>query len=86
MTADLRHLDTFQYHARFGEAGSERELCWVWVGLSDDPVGPNPHEIADCRWITPDALDREVAARPQDFTPWFLLEWPRVRDELRSSG
>lgn len=83
MTADLRHLFTFQYHARFGEAGSERELCWVWAGLSDDAVSPNPHEIADCRWITPELLDREMAARPQDFTPWFLLEWPVVRERYR---
>jgi isopentenyl-diphosphate delta-isomerase len=86
MTADLRHLYTFSYHARFGETGSERELCWVWFGLSDDAVSPNPHEIADCRWVTPEELDLEIAERPGDFTPWFVLEWPRVRDELRSRG
>lgn len=82
MTADLRHLFTFSYHARFGDIGSERELCWVWIGRSDDAVRPNLHEIADCRWIAPDALDREIAERPGDFTPWFLLEWPRVKDGL----
>ena len=82
MTGDLHHLYTFQYHARFGDAGSERELCWVWIGSSDDVPRPNPHEISDCRWIAPEELDREIAARPDDLTPWFLMEWPRVREGL----
>jgi isopentenyl-diphosphate delta-isomerase len=86
MAADLRHLYTFSYHARFGDAGSEREVCWVWVGTSDDVPLPNPHEVAEVRWIAPDELDREIAERPVDFSPWFLMEWPRVRDELRSRG
>ncbi|PWB77099.1 MAG: isopentenyl-diphosphate delta-isomerase [Holophagae bacterium] len=80
MTADLRHLYTFSYHARYGDAGSEREVCWVWAGVSDDTPRPNPHEISGCRWITPDELDRETVERPEDFTPWFLMEWPRVRE------
>ena len=83
MTADLHHLYTFSYHARYGDAGSEREVCWVWVGISDDTSRPNPHEISDCRWITPEELDRETAERPEDFTPWFLMEWPVVRERDR---
>ncbi|HQP43307.1 MAG TPA: isopentenyl-diphosphate Delta-isomerase [Thermoanaerobaculales bacterium] len=80
MTSDLHHVFTFTYHARFGEAGSEREVCWVWAGASDDVPRPNPHEIAEIRWVAPDHLDREMAERPHDFTPWFLMEWERVRE------
>jgi len=80
MTGDLHHIYTFQYHSRFGDAGSEREVCWVWVGVSDDAASPNPDEVSGLRWIAPDRLDEEMAARPQDFTPWFLMEWPRVRE------
>jgi isopentenyl-diphosphate delta-isomerase len=83
MTADLHHLYSFSYHARFGDAGSEREVCWVWAGISDDAPRPNPHEISGCRWITPEELDRETVERPEDFTPWFLMEWPRVRGRWR---
>jgi len=86
MAADLRHLYTFSYHARFGDAGSEHEVCWVWIGSSDDLPRPNPEEVAELRWIAPEELDREIAERPEGFTPWFLLEWLRVREELRSRG
>ena len=81
----LHHLFTFRYHARFGDAGSEREVCSVWVGLHDGPVAPNPHEIDAWRWIAPEALDAEIAEDPGRFTPWFLEEWPRVRAAYRTS-
>jgi isopentenyl-diphosphate delta-isomerase len=80
MTCELRHLFTFSYHATFGDLGSEREVCWVFAGISDDPPRPNATEIADIRWISPEDLDREFATRPEVFTPWFAEEWPRVRD------
>ena len=82
MTADLHHLYTFSYHARYGDAGSEHEVCWVWIGSSDELPRPNPEEVAELRWIAPEELDREIAQRPEGFTPWFLLEWQRVREGL----
>lgn len=78
------YLFKFQYHAHFESQGkrlgSERELCSVYAGLSDDPVRANATEVKDCRFVAPEALDRELAEHPERFTPWFKLEWPRVRD------
>jgi len=54
-------------------------VCWVYVGRSSDMPQPNDHEIVDIRWITPDDLDREFETQPEIFTPWFAMEWPRVR-------
>jgi len=79
MDADLNHLFTFQYRARYLDLGSEHELCWVFAGRSDQSPHPNSTEIADVRWVTADALASELEVRPEVFTPWFVLEWPRVR-------
>jgi isopentenyl-diphosphate delta-isomerase len=79
MSAELDHLFTFQYRARYLDLGSEHELCWVFAGRSEQPPQPNSTEIADVRWVTADALARELEDRPELFTPWFILEWPRVR-------
>ena len=84
MRSRMKYLFKFQYHAPFGEAGSERELCWVFAGVSDDDVRPNVREIADWRWISADGLDREMREQGGAFTPWFRLEWPRVR-QLRNA-
>ncbi|MEM1412629.1 MAG: isopentenyl-diphosphate Delta-isomerase [Pseudomonadota bacterium] len=78
----LSYLYKFLYHACYGDAGSEYELCSVFVGTSDDPVRANTTEISACRYITPAALDAELEAHPERFTPWFKLEWPRVKHQL----
>jgi isopentenyl-diphosphate delta-isomerase len=82
--AELRYLYKFMYHARFGQAGSERELCSVFVGRSDDAVVANGTEVNACRWMTPGALDADLERNPGRYTPWFKLEWPRVRDRAPS--
>jgi isopentenyl-diphosphate delta-isomerase len=74
----------FEYHARYGDAGSERELCWVYVAhAAPDPV-VNTAEIAGWRWIAPAELDRQLASESL-FTPWFQLEWQRLRTDYPSA-
>lgn len=75
----LNFLYQFIYHARYGTAGSEHELCHVFVGTSAAQPRINRSEIEALRWCTPDALDEEMARQPDAFTPWFQLEWQRVR-------
>jgi len=78
----LEYLYKFQYHAGYGDAGSETELCWVYVGTSDAPVRVNDTEIAAWRYVKPEALDREIAESPGHFTPWLKMEWQRLRGEF----
>ncbi|ROO29715.1 isopentenyl-diphosphate delta-isomerase [Salinisphaera orenii MK-B5] len=77
--ARLSFLYRFEYHARFGEAGSEHEMCSVYAARSDAPVSVNPNEISACRPVAPDTLDAELAAHPERYTPWLKMEWPRIR-------
>jgi isopentenyl-diphosphate delta-isomerase len=79
MTANLDYLFKFQYHAPFRDLGSEHELCWVFAGTSSVEPRPNANEIADIRWVTPKELDDEFANEPESLTPWFAMEWPRVK-------
>ncbi|WP_290649075.1 isopentenyl-diphosphate Delta-isomerase [Aquisalimonas sp.] len=78
----LEYLYKFQYHARFGEAGSEHELCWVFLSRTDDTPRPNPHEIENWQWCAPDALDRALDETPETITPWCRAEWRRLREEF----
>jgi isopentenyl-diphosphate delta-isomerase len=81
-TCPLDFVYKFQYHAEFGDAGSETELCWVYVGTSVAPVQVNDTEITAWRYVKPEVLDREIAATPEHFTPWLKLEWQRLRGEF----
>ena len=77
----LSYLYKFQYHATFEGRGSENELCYVYIGHYDGEVAVNPNEIAAWRWVSPEELESEMTAHPERFTPWFKMEWERIRGE-----
>ncbi len=81
LEAPLSFLYKFVYQARFSAAGSEHELCHVYAGRTQGPVVVNPDEVAAWRFVAPVALDRELASEPERFTPWFKMEWQRIRTE-----
>jgi len=69
----------FRYQAQFDESGAEHELCSVYVGRIDSTPSPNPMEVSDWQWISPEALDHKIEAEPNTLTPWFKLEWQVLR-------
>lgn len=77
----LRFLFKFQYQAQFDADGAEHELCWVYAGRSDEVPQVNANEITATRWISQCAMDTEISKFPGRFTPWFKLEWARIRCE-----
>lgn len=85
MACELRYLFKFQYHAHYQELGAEHELCWVYVGQTDAPVRANASEVAAWRFVTPVALDAEMRAEPEHFTPWLKLEWQRLRRDFNAA-
>ncbi|MFN2165586.1 MAG: isopentenyl-diphosphate Delta-isomerase, partial [Anaerolineae bacterium] len=82
LRAPLRFVYKFEYQARFGDQGTEHELCWVYVGQTTEQPVINTTEIDEWRWIAPEALDAELAAGEDTFTPWFQMEWQRLRSDL----
>ena len=79
ITAELEHVYHFCYQAEYSEAGSENELCHVFLGTVVGDVRPNASEIEAVRFITADDLDCELSEYPQRFTPWFIKEWQTLR-------
>ena len=80
VAARLTFLYRFEYQARFGDAGSEHELCSVYVARSKASVAVNPNEISATRHVAPATLDAELVDHPERYTPWLKIEWPRIRE------
>ena len=80
--ASLEFLYKFRYHAKFGDLGSERELCHVFLGRLRGAVQPNSEEIADVRYISAADLTRELAQNGERYTPWLKLEWQALTREF----
>jgi isopentenyl-diphosphate Delta-isomerase len=82
----LQFLFKFQYQAQFDATGAENELCSVFVGRCREPIAANSDEICEWRWISPEKLNKEIAAQgARTFTPWFMLEWARIWRDHRQA-
>ncbi len=79
----LEHVYQFCYTADFGEAGSENELCHVYLGKVDGEPQPNDSEISCVRFIASDRLEQEFSDSSQRFTPWFRQEWRELNSNYR---
>lgn len=75
----VKFLFKLCYQARFDEHGSENELCAVYAGRTCGPIRPNGREIAEWKFIGLAKLDADIALHPHRYTPWFLMEWERIR-------
>jgi isopentenyl-diphosphate delta-isomerase len=79
LSCTLNFLFKFRYQARYDEASSEHELCSVFHGRSDTRARPNGAEIAGLRWVSLQDLQGEIDSAAELYTPWFKLEWERIR-------
>ena len=73
--AELEFVYQFCYDADFGDAGSEKELCHVFLGRAGEGIQPNDSEISAVRYVSANELALEFARQPDSFTPWFKQEW-----------
>lgn len=79
--ASLEFVYKFVYEADYGDAGSENELCYVFLGRIAGDVRPNGHEIDEIRFVSAREIDEELSMTPDSFTPWFRLEWRTLGGE-----
>lgn len=78
----LEFIYKFEYQVRFGNLGSENELCWVYLGRIEREATANDAEVAALRYADTKTLQAEIASNPDDFTPWFKMEWQRLNEEF----
>ena len=74
----LNFLFKFQYQERFGNVGSENELCHVFIGACNNIPNIDPDEIDDWKYLSIDELTRSMKENPDQFTPWLKIEWSKI--------
>jgi isopentenyl-diphosphate delta-isomerase len=80
---ELEHAFTFLYRAEVGNGLVEHELDHVFIGKHEGPAHPDPLEVNNVAWISVPQLDAALRERPQEFTAWVKLCWPRVKEHLQ---
>jgi isopentenyl-diphosphate delta-isomerase len=73
-------LPDFRYRAVMDNGIVENEVCPVY--LARVPAGvtvtPDPSEVADYRWATPEEFRRLISAAEKPVSPWAILQMERL--------
>jgi len=51
----------------------ELEYTHVFKGVYERKIQPNPEEVSELKWISPEALYENVLAHPETYARWFRL-------------
>lgn len=83
----LAHRGQIEYRADVGGGMIEHEVVDLFIAETDAPpaLRLNPAEVMATRWLTPEALRHEIAATPEQFTPWLRIYMDRHRDRIFES-
>lgn len=74
----------FLYRAQFDNRLIEHELDHVFVGRFEGEPNPNPVEVCDWKWVSTDALLKEIDSFPDRFTYWFREAIDRVLQHMNT--
>jgi isopentenyl-diphosphate delta-isomerase len=67
-------LPDFRYRATDASGTVENEICPVFRTVVDADPQPDPDEVAEWEWVTPEHLRAAVDATPFAFSPWLVLQ------------
>jgi isopentenyl-diphosphate delta-isomerase len=79
---DLKELFSFIYKAPFDNGLTEYELDHVMIGFYEGVPQVNPEEVADWKWMKPDAIKKDMAESPENYTAWFKIIFERFYDHI----
>ncbi|MGY0035494.1 isopentenyl-diphosphate Delta-isomerase [Pedobacter sp. NJ-S-72] len=83
IACDLSHQFSFIYKAEFENGLTEHELDhFFFFGTTNQSPVPNPEEVADWKYLCLDAIEEDVALQPDQYTAWFKLMLPKIKDIL----
>ncbi len=73
ITVRLDHIGNYRYRAELPGELVENEFVHIFAGRSEDVPSPNPQEVEKIRWVTPEALVKDIAENQHSYSAWFQL-------------
>ena len=75
MGLDLRpsFAYAFRYEAYLGADLTEHEIDHVFTAVSDKMPEINTEEVEDWKWISSDALAKDMETNPENYSSWFKI-------------
>ena len=84
MSCVLNKVFTFTYKAVLDKGLTEHEFDHVFFGFTNQKPKINTDEVAEYKYISIANLEKTVSTRPELFTEWFLICFPKVINQLKT--
>jgi len=72
-------VQSFHYRAEFDNGLIENEIDHVYVARWDGTPDPDPEEVMDWKWSTPEEIEEALVSNFEEFSAWF----PRIYNLLK---
>jgi isopentenyl-diphosphate delta-isomerase len=86
IACELKPVAVFQYRADVGHGLIENEIDHLFIGVCDDLPIPNPDEVGEWMYISPDSLATSLSEAPGNFSAWLPMAFTNVRAHLVPGG
>ena len=70
---NLKEIFSFVYKAPFDNGLTEHELDHVMIGTFNGSPTINPDEVASYKWMTLEAVKKDIELQPNIYTAWFKI-------------
>lgn len=70
---NLKEIFSFVYKAQFDNGLTEHELDHVMIGNYNGVPKINPDEVASYKWMTLEAVKKDIELQPNIYTAWFKI-------------
>ena len=82
-STSLEKIFDFVYEADFNNGLTEHEFDHVFAGEYEGRIECNKDEVMDCCYKYFEEVAKELEQKPEQFSAWFRLAFPRVKEWQR---
>jgi len=79
IVANPEFIESFYYRAEFDNGLTENEIDHVFLARWDGDPDPDPGEVMDWKWSSPEEIEEALIKHPEEFSAWF----PRIYQLLQ---
>ncbi|MDB5116426.1 MAG: isopentenyl-diphosphate Delta-isomerase [Mucilaginibacter sp.] len=76
---ELQEIYSFTYKAELDNGLIEYEYDHVFFGIYNGPVNPDSNEVQNFAYKTIDEIQAEILLKPELYTEWFKIAFPKVK-------
>jgi isopentenyl-diphosphate delta-isomerase len=83
MECDLQYAFNFTYKAELLQGIEEHEYDHVYFGLSNTLPVPDPAEVSAYKYLSMEALVKDIQLNPDDYSEWLKICFKEVENSIK---